>query len=382
MSLSLAIAIFSLALYLFLSMELLFGVRKIGSLENIEPAADDKCPLVSIIIPALNEAATIKPALYSVLSLDYPALEIIAINDRSTDKTGIILDKIARNNPQLKVYHLTELPPGWLGKNHALFYGASKAAGDLLLFTDADVVMTPESLRRAVSFMLAQRLDHLAVFFQTVVPGGLLNMFIIDFGYAFLAAVKPWKARDADSTCHIGIGAFNLVQAETYRCCGTHKAIAMAPVDDMELGRLIKSKGNRQDCLFGNTSISVRWYNSLTEMVHGLEKNIFPFCNYSLFRVSSVSAVLIILRIWPMVALVCGSGLVMQLNAILIFIQIGIAVICARKSSIMLRHVCWFPLAPLLELYVLWNSAIKTISRGGILWRNSFYSLTELQKKK
>jgi glycosyltransferase involved in cell wall biosynthesis len=377
------IGLLSLSIYLFLAVEALLGARQIGQLRDIEPLRNAECPSVSIIVPALNEAATIKPALASVLALDYPDLEVIAINDRSTDETGLILDQMAKSDSRLRVYHIKELPAGWLGKNHALWYGAARAKGDLLLFTDADVVMTEKSLRRAVGFMLAEQLDHLAIFFDTIVPGGLLNMMILDFACAFMTMMKPWKARQTNSHYHIGVGAFNLVRAETYHRCGTHQAIAMNPVDDVELGRLLKANGGRQDCLFGRNSISVKWYNSVSEMVCGLEKNIMPFCGYSLLRIIAVSAAIIILRIWPMSALfLVQDRILLALNGLLVIIQAGLAITAAANSSIPVRHVLWLPLAPFIGLYILWNSAIKTIFRGGIIWRNTFYSLDELQKKR
>lgn len=378
----LIIGLASLLIYLFLAVEALLGVRQIGQLQNIVPTPGEEYPSVSIIIPALNEAATIQPALTSLLALDYPKLEIIAINDRSTDETGLILDQMAEANTKLTVYHLKELPLGWLGKNHALWYGATRAKGKLLLFTDADVVMTEKSLRQAVSFMITKHLDHLAIFFDSIVPGGLLNMQIIDFACAFLTIMKPWKARQQDCPYHIGVGAFNLVRAETYHQCGTHQAIALNPVDDVELGRLVKKYGGHQDCLFGYNSISVKWYGSIPEMVQGLEKNILPFCGYSLAKIIAASAVLIILRIWPMLALFLVHDIILlTLNALLIAMQAGLAITAAINSSIPVRHVIWLPISPFIGLYILWNSTIKTIFRRGIIWRGTFYSLDELQKK-
>jgi hypothetical protein len=382
MTFPLFIGLISLLIYLYLAVETLLGVRQIGQLQNIAPAANAQCPSVSIIVPALNEAETIKPALASLLALDYPDLEIIAIDDRSTDETGQILDRMAEADPRLKVYHLKELPAGWLGKNHALWSGAARAQGELLLFTDADVVMTEKSLRRAVRFMLDERLDHLAVFFDIVVPGGLLNMMVIDFACAFMALLKPWQAKKSGNNSHVGVGAFNLVRAQTYRHCGTHRAIALQPVDDVELGRLLKSGGGRQDCLFGYNSISVKWYGSVAEMVRGLEKNIFPFCDYSLARIVAASMVVTVLRIWPLAALFLGDAKVLALNALLISIQAGLAGTAATRSSIPIRHVIWLPISPFITLYMLWNSTLKTIFRGGIIWRDTFYSLADLQKRK
>jgi hypothetical protein len=274
------------------------------------------------------------------------------------------------------------LPAGWLGKNHALWFGAARATGDFLLFTDADVVMTAASLRRAIDFMLRHRLDHLAVLFEIKVAGGLLNMLIIDFACAFMAAMKPWRARRLGSRYHIGVGAFNLVRAATYRRCGTHRAIALQPVDDVALGRLLKDGGGRQDCLFGYHAISVKWYDSVAALVRGLEKNIFPFCNYSLPRIMATSTLIIVLRIWPLLSPLTGQGALIIINGLLIGLQVTLALNAAARSAIPLRHIVWFPLSAFIGLYILWNSTIKTLWRGGIVWRGTFYSLDLLQKKK
>ncbi len=374
------LGLFSIAVYLVLALGALLGSRQIGLLREVESAPAAQLPKVSVIIPALNEAATIEPALASVLALDYPDLEIIAINDRSTDQTGPILDRLASAEPRLQVFHIKELPAGWLGKNHALWYGAGQASGELLLFTDADVVMSRGSLGRAVSFMLAERLDHLAVFFDVVVPGGLLNMLMIDFASAFMAGMRPWKAKDAKSRCHIGVGAFNLVRAKAYQACGSHRVIAMQPVDDVTLGRLLKESGFHQDLLFGRGEISVEWYSSVAEMVRGLEKNIFPYLEYSLTRIVAVSLVVVLMRIWPLFALFLTNGLLLSLNGVLLAMQLAAALFVAANSSIAARHLVWFPFSAFVGLYIIWHSAIKTLLRGGIVWRGSFYSLKELKK--
>ncbi|MEN8142178.1 MAG: glycosyltransferase [Thermodesulfobacteriota bacterium] len=374
------VGLFSLVICGAAALEVLLGVHHIGQLQDITPLPPEEYPLVSIIIPALNEAATVEPALASVLALDYPALEIIAINDRSTDETGAILERMAEKESRLKVYHIDQLPGDWLGKNHALWFGAGKARGKLLLFTDADVVMEKSSLQRAVSFMLAERLDHLAVFFDILVPGGLLNMLIIDSGWAFLSWMKPWRARLVESRYHVGVGAFNLVRADMYHRCGTHRAIANHPVDDVELGRLIKSCGGLQDCLFGRRAISVKWYGSLAEMAVGLEKNIFPFCNYSVLMVLAATFIVLLLRIWPLAAIFVCQGQVLAVNWLLVLFQVAMALLVAGNSSIARHHVLWFPLAPFVGLYMLWRATVKTLLRGGIVWRDTFYSLDQLKK--
>src|SRR3569832_996684 len=136
------------------------GNKSIRSLRALPPLTGP-LPRVSIVIPARNEERNLEEALRSILALDYDNLEIDVVDDRSTDRTGEILDRMAAAEPRLRIVHVRELPPGWLGKNHALWLGAEKATGEYLLFTDADIVMDPSTLRRAVGLMLSDGLDHL-----------------------------------------------------------------------------------------------------------------------------------------------------------------------------------------------------------------------------
>jgi len=133
-------------------------------------------PRVSIIVPARNEEAEIESALRSLLTLDYDNYEVIAVNDRSTDRTGEIMENIARDlynsksvqkvptNVLLRVIHHIELPAGWLGKTHAMWTAANQATGEWLLFTDADVKFKPDSLRRALAYAESAPADHLVLF--------------------------------------------------------------------------------------------------------------------------------------------------------------------------------------------------------------------------
>src|SRR5207245_2826583 len=149
---ALAASLMSLAPWLWAAITLTAGLRRIESLEDVPPAADADCPALSVIVPACNEAATIEPALRSLLSLDYPELELIVLDDRSTDGTGEIVARTAAAEPRLRLLRVDALPPGWLGKNHALHVGSQAASGEWLLFTDADVLFQPDTLRRVMSW--------------------------------------------------------------------------------------------------------------------------------------------------------------------------------------------------------------------------------------
>ena len=123
------------------------------------------------MIPARNEERNLEQALQSVLALDYPDLEIIVVNDRSTDDTGAILEKMAERDTRLAVVTIDDLPTGWIGKPHALHVGAQQARGEFILFTDADIVFDPLAFQKAMAHVLAHQFDHVTLIPQSAMPG-------------------------------------------------------------------------------------------------------------------------------------------------------------------------------------------------------------------
>ncbi len=374
------LALMSLIVILWFGLSGFLGARRVQWLDDSIPLTGEKLPVVSVIIPALNEEGDIREALSSVLALDYPGLEIIVINDRSTDGTGVILEEMAACHSQLKVIHITKLPPGWLGKNHALHCGARMATGEYLLFTDADVVMEPSTLRRAMARMCSASLDHLTLFFKAILPSSLLQMVVIEFGVSLVAFLKPWKAADPASPCFIGIGAFNLVRALAYRQVGGHESIRLCPLDDIMLGKIIKQHQLRQECLYGYHFIAVRWYGSIRDMTQGLMKNTFAALEYSFGRLCLLTVLQLVVNIWPLWALVLTGGATWGLNFAIVVFQGAFFALAATYADIHPRHVVWFPVTPYIRMYMTWKAVLVTIFRGGIDWRGTFYDLKELKK--
>ena len=181
------LAIMSFFLTVVCTLGAALGMRQMIALDDVPPLQRENVPKVSVIIPACNEVATIEPALKSILVMDYADLEVIAVNDRSVDRTGAVLKQIQKQYPGLQIYDISDLPEGWLGKNHALQHGAEQARGEYLLFTDADIIMEKSSLARAMNHMLENRLDHMSMFFKNIAPGGLLNALILDAGGVLFA---------------------------------------------------------------------------------------------------------------------------------------------------------------------------------------------------
>jgi len=382
MSFSLYLALAILLFYLLVAVEVIGGNRKIRRLRTIVPDIGPNAPKVSIIVPARNEERNLREALSSMLALDYPQLELIVVNDRSDDATGDIIAELAATDPRLQAVTVETLPPGWLGKNHALWLGSRQASGELLLFTDADIVMEPTLLQRAVAYLEAQRLDHLVVSPRIDMPGTLLPMFGLTFMLFFAMFSRPWKARDPKSKAHIGIGAFNLVRARAYWACGGHEVIPLRPDDDLKLGKLLKKNGYAQELVAGPEFMVVEWYATLPEVIRGLEKNAFAGCDYRLWLVAVGAVVHALCSIWPYLALLVMDGAVRLTYMAVVTVITLLLINCARANGARYWYVVGFPLGATLFVWIVLRTTSLNLLQGGITWRGTFYPLKELRKNR
>jgi glycosyltransferase involved in cell wall biosynthesis len=360
-----------------LCLTLAYGAGRIPRLKDSPLAAAD-APSVSIVVTALNEADTIAPALRSLLAIDYPNLEVIVINDRSTDATPQILDSMAAEHPRLRVLHIASLPPGWLGKNHALQRGAEIANGEYLLFTDADVVFAPDAVSRAAAYCRHHDVDHLTLLFDVVARTQLLRAMLLSFAVAFMMRFQPWKLERSDR--FVGVGGFNMVRRSTYFALGGHTAIPLAVLDDLALGRLVKQGGYRQQLLLGNGMVSVEWYRSTPELGRGIEKNIFAGFDYRLSYLIGATVLILVTRVWPWIALFVTHGIEFRLYAATILASLILYAALLRERGWSLRCLVFMPVVPLIELWMWWKGALLVLARGGVVWRGTFYPLAEIRR--
>lgn len=335
---------------------------------------------ISIVIPARNEELQIGNALTSLLSSTGVDLELIAVNDRSTDQTGRIMDSLAETDPRLKVLHIAELPDGWLGKNHAMQAGAALATRELILFSDGDILFRPRALAAAVHHFHSMRLQHLCLL-PKMIPGSLVEQAMTCFfGLAFATGLQLHLIRTRWPLSYAGVGAFNLVDAEFYRSLGGHQQIAMDVLDDVKLGKMIKRNGGRSDFLMAEDWLSVRWQPSLWGVITGLEKNGFASLNYSVPLLLWVTLLMLAVMVFPCIAgfvlpPVIASGFV---ATAVCWHLVWLSVVLAVPGG--WRLIPLFLLGPGLMAFAYWRSAMKTLRQGGVRWRDSFYPLDRLKK--
>ncbi|MCC5857813.1 MAG: glycosyltransferase [Ectothiorhodospiraceae bacterium] len=358
------------------------GVRRLRVLAEQPSVAD--VPSLMVIVPAMNEAHALEPALRSLLASDFPSLQIVAVNDRSTDATGEIMERLANEDPRLTVIHVSELPERWLGKVHAMQVGLARARGDYVLLTDADVQFSPQALRQAVGYAHSERLDHLTVVPQIEADSHLLRMMVSQHGAFLMAQRKPWRLRD-DPEAYLGIGAFNLVHRPFLERHGGLEPLALSPVDDVSLGKLIKLRGGRSDALLGAGAVRVRWYATAKEMVHGLSKNMFAYLDYSMGKLMGAT-VFSLVMLWPLIGLFVGpgAGRLLSLGALLLLtlsLHDGLRRMRPTRDWPLLPMVINIPLANLVALYTLWRASLLTLWRQEIEWRGTRYPLAALKAR-
>lgn len=379
---SLLLAAATLLSSIVFGIDLFIGTRSTVFLRDVVPGGQGPWPRISVVIPARNEQRRIREALESVLQQDYPNAEYIAIDDRSTDQTGAILAEMVRQDARLRVITISELPPGWLGKNYALYRGAEAATGELILFADADVIMDRTVLTRGVTYLRNRQLQHLAVLPELRMPGVFLGIFTSAFGIFFSLYARPWKAKDPKSKRFVGVGAFNLVDAQAYRAAGTHKAIAMRPDDDLKLGKLLKKHGYQQEFMFGGEMMHVEWYSSVREMVDGLMKNSFSGVEYSVTAALASGIALLLGTTWPVLGMLFTRGGTQLLNLGIVLVLLLVTADSNHFHGLPRWYALGLPLGGLLFTYILWKATLKTLWEGGIRWRGTYYPLALLKANK
>lgn len=355
------------------------GTRRVRGLTSVTPLADPKLPSLSIVVAARNEAARIESAVRSLLAQDYPGLEVIVVDDRSEDATGPILDRLAAEDPRLRVVHVTELPQGWLGKCHALALGEQAAAGDWILFTDGDVTIAPDAARRGVSLAIHERADHVAVAADLEVGGLGEATFLAYFVYAFNLSQRPWDAKDPRSGAHIGIGAFNLVRREAYERAGGHRRLRMELLDDMGLGWIVKQSGGVSMFAGHDGLVRARWQEGLGGLIVGVEKNAFAALRYDVPATIGAVALQLVLSWLPVAGLFAADP---RTLAAAILAWSGVFLVYATTARVVETrtwHALTMPIGATLFGYSILASMAQALRRGGIVWRGTFYSLKELR---
>ena len=356
------------------------GMARLPWLSDVTPIDGHSAPLVSVIFAARDEAEKLPAAIETLLAQDYPRFEIVAVNDRSTDRTSAILHEFERSSCNLMVIDIDALPPGWLGKPHALVAGSEKSRGDWLVFTDADVHFAPDVLRRAIALAAERGWDHLTLLTSVEMRGFWETAAISYFGLGFVFGNEPWLASNPRSARYMGVGAFQLVRRAAYEKSGGHTRLRMDVIEDMKLGKLMKMAGFRSGVAVAQDMIRVRWHSGVRNVIRGVTKNMFAAVHYNPFFAVAAMMLSVTMSILPFFGLAFASGWARLFAGIAagaaVLIHAGMIWSTDASPLYGLAH----PLGALLFCWMIGRSAIATLWRGGVVWRDTFYPLEELRK--
>ena len=340
--------------------------------------------LMSVIVPARNEAATIETVMRSVLGSCYEPLELIVVDDRSTDETAAFAERVAAGDSRARVIRGKELPSGWFGKQWACIQGYQAARGELLVFTDADTMHHRELLGRAAGALAATQADLLTVatrqrcetFWERVVMPQI--WMLLGFRYHPRTVSRSRRPRDV-----IANGQFILLPRSSYEAVGTHERVRQEVAEDLALAQLVVRTGRRLIMAHAEPLITTRMYHSLGHLIEGWSKNIyiggrrtFPdepirralvplmLCGTMLFWL--LPPVLVLLALLELVSWMGWALLAVALSALfwmLVSVGMGIPVFYGLA----------YPAGALVGLYIIMRSVIRGARR--IEWKGRVYDI-------
>ncbi|HUE42152.1 MAG TPA: glycosyltransferase family 2 protein [Candidatus Sulfotelmatobacter sp.] len=366
--------------WLFYGLRGAIGLICLPWLKNFPPLDTEEPPRISLVFAARDEQEKLPIALQTLSTIAYPNLEIIAVDDRSQDKTPAILDHAAQSDDRLRIIHVKELPQGWLGKPHALQKAYEAATGEWLLFTDADVRFAPDALSRAMTLVQSRNLDHLTLFGDVDRDGFWSTVLLTFFGLAMHLAGESHRVSNPNSRAYLGIGAFQLVRRTAYEGCGTHKRLAMEVVDDIKLGKILKRGGYRSCVGVAVGFVAVRWQSGFRNLIRGVTKNFFAALNYSVPLAVAAIVSMLLTNFAPFVAVIFGHGWVRILAGISVAIALLFHVFVDIGAKISPLYALTHPIGALIFCWMILRSMIVTLRQGGVIWRDTFYKLTDLRK--
>lgn len=336
-------------------------------------------PRLSVLVPACNEEDTIERALEGLRAQRYPNLEIIVVNDRSTDRTGEIVDRIAALDERVQAIHVDHLPDGWLGKVHALHIASQQATGEWMLFTDADIHFSGTCLEDAVQYCVKENLDHLSLLPKMSSRSLVARFGIVSALRAILVAVQPWHVNDPTRSEGVGVGAFNLVNTQAFQDSPGLEWFKMDVADDLALGQMMKNVRGRSQVMIGSKDVFVEWYPTVEAVFYGLEKNAYAQiarCDYRQGMLVAGLAAWISLSPWML--LLIGEnfwGVAPWMGAI------ATAIILSPIMAVSILDILGsYLIGDLLMAAVIARATKLGDERGGVIWRGTVYTSEELRR--
>lgn len=341
-------------------------------------------PMISVLVAARDEEKNIETCVRTMLEQDYPSFEIIVCNDRSTDRTGEIVRKIAEEDSRVRIVDIDRLPEGWMGKSHAMFNGIAASRGEYICMIDADCRQTSKrTLSVAIRYMRDMGAGMLSIlpvlenhgFWESVIQpicGGIMMVWF-----------KPDKVNNPAKRHAYANGAFIMMNRQAYQAIGTHEAIKGVLMEDMQFARMAKDKGLGLRVVRSRGLYLTRMYTNFSQIIRGWTR-IFFGTFHSVGKLAVSIGLLLFIGISPYLLAIAGFvGWFMGLAASSWWLACG----CIAAATIVIKTLAVYlfyrvifvnPLyAPtyllgcLVAIYVMFAAMLKRIVGGQIIWRGT-----------
>ena len=342
-------------------------------------------PMISVLIPARNEAHNIARTLESLLSQNYPRLEIIVADDRSEDDTAAIVRDFAARDTRIRLVEYRDLPEGWTGKNHVLWQVSQEAQGEILLFLDADVALDPGAIPVMLSHVLEHQLDALSMLLRLDSAGFWEKATQVLLGGMLMLRFPLKKVNNPKSSRAFANGQVVMMRAQGYRAIGGHESVRSTLLDDMALARRIKQHGLRLTVAYGFDMASTRMYRSLADLWRGWSRIFCGSLRGSLVMLFFAMTMLLIFTLSPYVVLASsGLGLLLStieggtlavflLSVLELAVMLSVVYRLHRMSRCEEVYVALNPVSGLIALGILASAVVKRLSSRGIVWKGTRY---------
>ncbi|MCL4377536.1 MAG: glycosyltransferase family 2 protein [Actinobacteria bacterium] len=344
-------------------------------------------PLISILIPARNEAENIGRCLASFMKQDYPNMEILVLDDNSSDNTGLIVKRLAKKDSRIKLFKGKPLKKGWLGKCYACQQLSEYAKGDYFIFTDADTLHFNKTVSNALAALLRNKVDALSAFPNQIMVSIHERMTVNFINFAILSFLPLILVKKAKTPFFcVAIGQFFLFKREVFEKIGGFEHVKTEIIEDVYLAKEVKKFGYKYMVFDGNGNISCRMYKNLKEVIKGFSRFIYAAFDFNVAMEAIAIFFVSILFLVPFILLPIGififrwSGLLITLSIIQIFIVLTIKIILALKFKYRILDSLLTPISMVYMILLACNSYLQTKVGSGINWKGRTYNIENDEK--
>ncbi len=375
-----ALCALSFLVWAFIAGLLALALKRVPALvPPLVPASQDciEKKKVSVVIPARNEEEDLADSLSSVLIQKGAELEVIVVNDHSSDRTGEIAENIAKSDSRIRVIHNPPLRPGWLGKCNAMQQGAAAASGEYLLFADADIIHTPGNIAAALSVMQERDYDLISL-----MPKFIINLFwesvMVPMYFMGIVLYLTPSLEDPNSCEAAASGAFILVKSSVFQSIGGFKQVKGEMYDDVSFARLVKRSGFRAGFRLAPEYLKVQLFKSNREAFWGTTKNVLMVGKGNPWLAVPAAILSFLIFGPPLYAVFAGVLAGMTDGKALLLALTGLAVYGLQYASLFLSRrlfqfsrakALFFPLSAVVATCCISRALYLYLAKGIILWR-------------